>query len=101
MRRYEVFLKKDGRDEYRHAGSLEAPDDELALVLARESYLRRAEGDRLWLVDRTHLIIGSPKFVAPNADKPHRHNDGERIAERRRRLRETDFWDTAAEEDES
>ena len=100
MRRYEVFLKKDGRDEYRHAGSLDAPDDELALVLARESYLRRAEGDRLWLVDRTHLIIGSPKIVAPKADKPHRHNDGDRIAERRRRLRETDFWDTVAEEDE-
>ena len=100
MRRYEVFLKKDGRDEYRHAGSLDAPDDELALVLARESYLRRAEGDRLWLVDRAHLITGSPNFVAPNADKPHRHNDGDRIAERRRRLRETDFWDTVAEEDE-
>ena len=101
MRRYEVFLKKDGRDGYRHAGSLDAPDDELALVLARESYLRRAEGDRLWLVDRTHLITGSPEFVAPNADKPHRHNDGERIAERRRRLRETDFWNTATEQDES
>ena len=100
MRRYEVFLKKDGRDEYRHAGSLDAPDDELALVLARESYLRRAEGDRLWLVDRAHQITGSPDIVAPNADKPHRHNDGDRIAERRRRLRETDFWDTVAEEDE-
>ena len=88
MRRYEVFLKKDGRDEYRHAGSLDAPDDELALVLARESYLRRAEGDRLWLVDRQHLVTAGTEFVAPNADKPHRHNDGERIAERRRRLRD-------------
>jgi len=88
MRRYEVFLKTDGRDEYRHAGSLDAPNDELALVLARETYLRRAEGDRLWLVDRNHLVTGSPEFVAPNADKPHRHNDGERIAERRRRLRD-------------
>ena len=87
MRRYEVFLKKDGRDEYRHAGSLDAPDDELALVLARESYLRRAEGDRLWLVDRQHLVTAGTEFVAPNADKPHRHNDGERIAERRRLLR--------------
>ena len=28
MKRYEVFLKKDGRDEYRHAGSLNAPDPE-------------------------------------------------------------------------
>ena len=88
MRRYEVFLKKDGRDEYRHAGSLDAPDDELALVLAREAYLRRAEGDRLWLVDRQQLVTGSSECVAPNADKPHRHNDGERIAERRRLLRE-------------
>lgn len=88
MRRYEVFLKKDGRDEYRHAGSLDAPDDEMALVLAREAYLRRAEGDRLWLVDRRYLVTGDSEFVAPNADKPHRHNDGERIAERRRLLRE-------------
>ena len=88
MKRYEVFLKKDGRDEYRHAGSLDAPDPEMALVLARESYLRRAEGDRLWLVDREDLIIGDADFVAPNADKPHRHNDGKAIAEHRRNVRE-------------
>jgi len=41
---YEVFLKRDGRDEYRHAGALDASNDELALVMARETYLRRAEG---------------------------------------------------------
>ena len=33
MKRYEVFLKKDGRDEYRHAGSLDAPDDDLLAYL--------------------------------------------------------------------
>ena len=88
MRRYEVFLKKDGREEFRHAGSLDAPDDELALVLARESYARRAEGDRLWLVDREHVILGDPEFIAPNADKPQRHNDGKAIAEHRRNVRE-------------
>jgi hypothetical protein len=27
-------------------------------------------------------------FIAPNADKPHRHSDGAVVAERRRRLRE-------------
>ena len=47
MRVYEVFLKREGKDEFRHAGSLEAADDELAVVLARETYVRRAEGDRL------------------------------------------------------
>jgi len=88
MRTYEVFLKPDGRDEFRHAGSIEAPNDEVALVMARENYTRRAEGSRLWLVDRARIVVGDEDFVAPNADKPHRHNDGASVAERRRRLRE-------------
>ncbi|MEE3275202.1 MAG: 1,2-phenylacetyl-CoA epoxidase subunit B [Actinomycetota bacterium] len=90
MRIYEVFLKKEGKQEFRHAGSIEAADDELALVLARENYARRAEGDRIWLVDREHLVEGEEEFVAPNADKPHRHNDGTRVAERRQRVRGED-----------
>ena len=88
MRTYEVFLKPDGRDGFRHAGSIEAPNDEVALVMARENYARRAEGSRLWLVDRAWIVVGDEDFVAPNADKPHRHNDGATVAERRRRLRE-------------
>ena len=88
MRTYEVFLKPDGRDEFRHAGSIEAPNDEVALVMARENYARRGEGSRLWLVDRARIVVGDEDFVAPNADKPHRHNDGASVAKRRRRLRE-------------
>lgn len=87
MNTYEVFLKKDGKDEFRHAGSLEAADDELAIVLARETYVRRAEGDQLWLVDRRHVVDVDHEFLAPNADKPHRHNDGGRVAGRRRARR--------------
>jgi len=74
MATYEVFLKKDGREEFRHAGALDAANDQLALILARESYLRRAEGDRLWLVRRDHLIVADDAFVRPNAEKPHRHH---------------------------
>ena len=87
MRIYEVFLKREGKDEFRHAGSLEAADDELAVVLARETYVRRAEGDQLWLVDRATSSRSRPEFLAPNADKPHRHNDGRLVAERRRAQR--------------
>lgn len=85
---YEVFLKKDGRDEFRHAGALDAANDELAFVMARESYARRAEGDRLWLVERSNVLVADPEFVAPNADKPHRHHDGAAVAARRKSLRE-------------
>ena len=56
MPTYEVFLKRDGKDEYRHAGALDAANDELAAVLARECYVRRAEGDRMWLVERSNVI---------------------------------------------
>ncbi|MFQ5557916.1 MAG: 1,2-phenylacetyl-CoA epoxidase subunit B [Acidimicrobiales bacterium] len=90
MKVYEVFLKKDGKDEFRHAGSIEAPDDELAALLARESYVRRAEGDRMWLIDRAHVVDVDPELIAPNADKPHRHNDGRSVAEHRRALRTGD-----------
>lgn len=88
MRIYEVFLKKEGKDEFRHAGSLEAATADLARVLARENYARRAEGHEMWLVDRDDIVVGEREFVAPNADKPHRHNDGARVAARRKAQRE-------------
>lgn len=85
---YEVFLKREGREEFRNVGALEAPTDELATVLARESYARRAEGDRLWIVRRCHIIDPGDGFVSPNTQKPHRHHDGAAVAERRRLARE-------------
>lgn len=88
MNVYEVFLKKAGKDEFRHAGSLEAPDAEMAVMYGRESYARRAEGAEMWLIDRANLIEADPSFLAANLDKPHRHNDGSTVAERRKRTRE-------------
>lgn len=88
MATYEVFLKKDGREEFRHAGALEASTDDLATVLARESYARRAEGDRIWVVRRDYIIDPGDSFVSPNANKPHRHHDGAAVAARRRTKRE-------------
>ena len=87
MRIYEVFLKRPGRDPFTHAGSLEAPDDEVAHVLARETYARRGEGEEMWLVAREHIVALDADFLAPNADKPHRHNDGALVADRRRASR--------------
>lgn len=88
MNVYEVFLKKAGKDEFRHAGSLEAPDAEMAVMYGRESYARRAEGAEMWLVERRHVIEADTAFMAANAEKPHRHNDGSAVAERRKLQRE-------------
>lgn len=84
---YEVFLKKDGRDEFRHAGALEAANDELALVLARDTYVRRAEGNRLWLVRRDDILSGGAEELGTDVERPHRHHDGGAVAARRKAQR--------------
>jgi ring-1,2-phenylacetyl-CoA epoxidase subunit PaaB len=83
-----VFLRREGREPFTHAGSLEAPDDDLALLLARESYVRRGEGDQMWLVERSHLLVGDEALLTPGSDRPHRHNDGSVVAARRRTRRQ-------------
>lgn len=88
MPTWEVFLAKDGREGFRHAGALDAPDAELALLLARECYCRRGEGEELWLVDRANIVVAPAELLAPNLDKPHRASDGAAIADRRRQRRE-------------
>ncbi|HJP15945.1 MAG TPA: 1,2-phenylacetyl-CoA epoxidase subunit B [Acidimicrobiales bacterium] len=88
MRIYEVFLKTDGKEEFRHAGSIEAATDELALILARENYARRAEGIHMWVVDRKNICISDEGFIDPNLNKPHRHNDGKKVAKWRKSQRD-------------
>lgn len=97
---FEVFLKKDGRDEFRHVGALDAATDELALVSARECYVRRAEGDRLWVVRREHVLSPDRDFTAPNADKPHRHHSGQAVAARRKARREAGEADSGSATDD-
>ncbi len=88
MHTYEVFLKKDGKEGFRHAGALDAPDWEMALLLARECYCRRGEGDEMWLVDRADLVVAPIELLEPNGDRPHRTSDGSVVAERRKQQRQ-------------
>ncbi|MDP8958559.1 MAG: 1,2-phenylacetyl-CoA epoxidase subunit B [Actinomycetota bacterium] len=87
MKVYEVFLKRPGKNPFEHVGSLEAPDDEMAAILARESYVRRGEGEVMWLLPRAHLIEVPEAFLKVNEGKEHRFNDGSVLAERRRQRR--------------
>ena len=75
MNTYEVFLKKAGKEPFSHAGSLDAPDDELAVTYARETYGRRSEGEQMWVVDRSAVLVGAALDLAL-ADRDHRHYDG-------------------------
>jgi phenylacetate-CoA oxygenase PaaH subunit len=84
MPTYEVFLKPAGRDGFAHAGSLDAPDDDFALVLARETYVRRGEGELAWVVRRTNVLVLDPDDLAVTAARAHSINDGHVVADRRK-----------------
>ncbi len=83
MPTYEVFLFDDGRESFRHVGSLDAPDRELAVLYARETYVRRGEGSRAWVVSRADIAEIDSADLAVTAERTQGRNDGKRIAERR------------------
>lgn len=55
MEVFEVFRRSGHKDPFEHVGSVTAPDPEMALLMAKECYFRRAEGEHLWIVARSNL----------------------------------------------
>jgi ring-1,2-phenylacetyl-CoA epoxidase subunit PaaB len=55
MEVYEVFRRSGHKDPFEHAGSVTAPDPEMALLMAKECFFRRAEGEHLWVVRRSDI----------------------------------------------
>ncbi|MFD7509488.1 1,2-phenylacetyl-CoA epoxidase subunit PaaB [Streptomyces sp. NPDC059853] len=74
---WEVFVRARRGLAHAHAGSLHAPDAELALRNARDLFTRRGEGVSLWVVPAAEITASSPDekdpFFAPAADKTYRH----------------------------
>src|SRR5262249_17930665 len=74
---WEVFTQAKEGAPHEHAGSVHAPDAELALQNARDVYARRGEVVSLWVVPSSAIVASSPNesgpFFDPADDKPYRH----------------------------
>lgn len=74
---WEVFVRARGGLSHKHAGSVHAPDAELALRHARDTYTRRMEGVSVWVVRSTDISASDPEqagpLFAPAEDKVYRH----------------------------
>ena len=74
---WEVFVRGKRGLSHQHAGSLHAPDAEMALRNARDVYTRRQEGVSIWVVPAAAIAASSPEekdaFFDPAADKAYRH----------------------------
>jgi ring-1,2-phenylacetyl-CoA epoxidase subunit PaaB len=74
---WEVFIRVRGGLSHRHAGSVHAPDAQMALRHARDTYTRRMEGVSLWVVKSSDVIASDPAnndaTFEPARDKIYRH----------------------------
>lgn len=74
---WEVFVRARGGLDHRHVGSVHAPDAEMALRHARDTYTRRMEGVSLWVVKSTDIAASDPdqsgELFEPAQSKIYRH----------------------------
>ena len=74
---WEVFLRARGGLSHRHVGSVHAPDAEIAVRHARDTYTRRSEGVSLWVVPSNAITASDPgqsgPMFDPADDKVYRH----------------------------
>ena len=74
---WEVFTQPSDGKPFEHAGSVHAPDAEMALQNARDVYTRRGEAVNLWVVPADAIVASAPSdagpFFDPGNDKPYRH----------------------------
>lgn len=74
---WEVFVQEKSGAPHEHAGSLHAPDPEMALQNARDVYSRRGSVTSIWVVESRHITASmpddNPSFFEPAKDKIYRH----------------------------
>jgi ring-1,2-phenylacetyl-CoA epoxidase subunit PaaB len=76
---WEVFQQARRGEHHQHVGSLHAPDAEIALVLAKESFARRGECVNLWVVPAQEIFATAYEdadIFQPTTDKDYREPAG-------------------------
>ena len=74
---WEIFIRSKQGLDHKHAGSLHAPDAQMAIENARDVYTRRMEGVSIWAVESKHIHASNPddaeSLYEPANDKVYRH----------------------------
>ncbi|MFD0917383.1 1,2-phenylacetyl-CoA epoxidase subunit PaaB [Pseudahrensia aquimaris] len=74
---WEIFIRGAHGMSHRHVGSLHAPDEEMAILNARDVYTRRNEGVSIWVAKSADIHASAPgdkgPLYEPANDKVYRH----------------------------
>ena len=90
METFEVFRRTGHKEPFEHAGAVIASDPDMALLMAKECFFRRREGDHLWVVRRTDIhTFSDESLLEIAADKSYRFaSDYRDVIEKRERALE-------------
>ena len=74
METFEVFRRSGHKEPFEHCGAVTAPEHGMALMMAKECFLRRGEGEHLWVVRRSDIrSFSEDPAINVVADKSYRH----------------------------
>lgn len=84
---YEVFHQRARGEHHVHVGAVHAPDAEMALILAKEQYARRAACVNLWVVRASDIFASDyddSDMFAHATDKSYREAFGYKVVKKMR-----------------
>lgn len=89
METYEVFRRAGHKEPFTHCGAVIAPDPQMALLMSKECFLRRREGEHLWVVRRSDVhSFEDETLLEVAADKSYRFaSDYRDVVHKRQRAR--------------
>jgi ring-1,2-phenylacetyl-CoA epoxidase subunit PaaB len=101
LRPYEVFVQVDHDKPHAYAGSVDAADDQMALMFAREHYGRDQACVQVWVVPRSAIIRTDPEkdLVFRLTDQNYRFAKGYNVGEKWRKFMSQKEYDTYKKED--
>jgi ring-1,2-phenylacetyl-CoA epoxidase subunit PaaB len=82
---YEVFHQEKRGAHHEHVGCVHAPNQEMALIFAKEQFARRKKCVNLWVVRSADILafdVEDEDMFANNADKNYRDASGFKVMEK-------------------
>jgi ring-1,2-phenylacetyl-CoA epoxidase subunit PaaB len=101
LKPYEVFIQLERGKSHVHAGSVDAADDRMALLFAREHYGRDQACVQVWVVPRDAIVRTDYEkdLVFRLSDQSYRFAKGYNVGEKWRKFMDQKHYDTYKKDD--
>lgn len=101
LKPYEVFVQVERGKPHAYAGSVDAADDQMALMFAREHYGRDQACVQVWVVPRAAIIRTDPAkdLVFRLTDQNYRFAKGYNVGEKWKKFMSQKEYDTYKKDD--